>query len=258
MVGTAADTPPPLGVTVDESLALQPEVIEFESGIFGRYPFSAAGGIVDDAEIGFALENQTRPIYSKFFFTDPMSGAFVVVHELAHQWFGDSLAVVQWQHIWLNEGFATYTEWLWAEHIGLITTQQIFDDVYSGIPEDEPFWSVIIGDPGPDLLFDGAVYDRGAMTLHQLRLAVGDDDFFRILRKWAQSREGDNVTTDEFIGLAERISGQDLDELFDTWLFTPAKPELPGATSLRSSATLRSGVGAVAAGSLVKRLHMKH
>ena len=70
-------------------------------------------------DIGFALENQTRPIYSKGFFTDPVAGDFVVVHELAHQWFGDSLAVAQWQHIWLNEGFATYAEWLWSRARGL-------------------------------------------------------------------------------------------------------------------------------------------
>jgi Peptidase family M1 domain/Peptidase M1 N-terminal domain/Immune inhibitor A peptidase M6 len=240
IVGTAADTPPPLGAIVEESFARQPEIIEFESGFFGPYPFSAAGGIVDDFELGFALENQTRPIYSKFFFGDPISGSFVIVHELAHQWFGDSLTVAQWQHIWLNEGFATYVEWLWAEHQGFLTVQESFDDLYFGIPEDDPFWSVIIGDPGPELLFDFAVYGRGAMTLQQLRLAVGDDGFFRILRKWAQSREGDNVTTDEFIRLAERISGQDLDALFDTWLFTPGRPDLPEASALRRSAAMQS------------------
>jgi hypothetical protein len=258
IVGTAADTPPPLGVTVDESLALQPEVIEFESGIFGRYPFSAAGGIVDDAEIGFALENQTRPIYSKFFFTDSVSGAFVVVHELAHQWYGDSLAVAQWQHIWLNEGFATYAEWLWSEEQGFGTAQENFDGLYFGIPEDDPFWEVVIGDPGPDLMFDFAVYGRGAMTLQQLRLAVGDDDFFRILRKWAQSRAGDNVTTGEFIRLAERISGQDLDALFETWLFTPGRPELEEPSGLRSRATTQGVGDAEAVRSLMKRVHMKH
>jgi hypothetical protein len=257
IAGTTADTPAPLGVVAEESLALQPEIIDFEEGFFGPYPFSAAGGIVDDAEIGFALENQTRPIYSKLFFTDPIDGAFVVVHELAHQWFGDSLAVAQWQHIWLNEGFATYAEWLWSEDQGFGTAQENFDNFYFGIPEDDPFWSVVIGDPGPDLLFEFAVYARGAMTLHQLRLTVGDDDFFRILRKWAQSREGDNVTTDEFIALAERISGEDLDELFDTWLFTDEKPVLPEAPPLRRSAAQSLGQAGGASG-LTIRLHRKH
>ncbi len=225
IVGTVDDVPPTTGEIAAGSLARQPEIIAFLSESFGPYPFSAAGGIVDDADgLGFALENQTRPVYSKTFFNSPESGDAVVVHELAHQWFGDSLALERWQHIWLNEGFATYAEWLWSEREGLGTAQEIFDSL-AGIPADDPFWALTIGDPGPDLLFDGAVYDRGAMTLHALRLEVGDDAFFRILRRWAQSRAGGNVTTPQFIRLAERISGQDLGALFETWLFTAAKPE---------------------------------
>ena len=169
------------------------------------------------------------------FFVDPESAEDVVVHELAHQWYGDSLTVAQWQHIWLNEGFATYAEWLWSEEMRGIPAQETFDFYYSVIPEDDPFWQVVIGDPGPDLLFDIAVYYRGAMTLQQLRVAVGDDDFFKILKRWAQKREGDNVTTDEFIALAEKISGEELDELFETWLFTPGKPELPTAATARAA-----------------------
>ena len=225
IVGTAEDTPPTTGEIAAGSLARQPEIIAFLSESFGPYPFSAAGGIVDDADgIGFALENQTRPVYSKDFFSSPESGDSVVVHELAHQWFGDSLALKRWQHIWLNEGFATYAEWLWSEREGLGTAQESFDSL-AGIPADDPFWALTIGDPGPDRLFDGAVYDRGAMTLHALRLAVGNEAFFRILRRWAQSRAGGNVTTPQFIRLAERISGQDLGAFFQTWLFTAAKPE---------------------------------
>ena len=237
IVGTPADAPPPIGAQIDEVFALQPEIIEFEEGYFGDYPFRAGGGIVDDlAGLGFALENQTRPIYAMDFFVDPVSSEDVVVHELAHQWYGDSLAVAQWQHIWLNEGFATYAEWLWNEGMRGTPAQEIFDSLYSDIPEDDPFWQVVIGDPGPDLLFDIAIYFRGAMTLQQLRVAVGDRDFFKILERWAQKREGDNVTTDEFIALAEKISGEELDELFETWLFTPGKPEIPiAATAARTA-----------------------
>ncbi len=231
IAGTAADAPPSPGAIAEGSFARQGEIISFLAGNFGRYPFSAAGGIVDDvAGLGFALENQTRPIYARDFFSDSISGDSVVVHELAHQWYGDSLALARWQHIWLNEGFATYAEWLWSEREGLGTAQETFDFFYGVVfPEGHPFWDLTIGDPGPDNLFNFAVYARGAMTLHQLRLAVGDDDFFRILRTWASSRKGGNVTTDQFIALAERISGQQLDALFQTWLFTAGRPTLPTA-----------------------------
>ncbi len=249
IAGTTADTPPPLGPTIDASLARQDEILDFEEDVFGTYPFRAAGGIVDDAAaINFALENQTRPIYAKAFFTDPVQGDSVIVHELAHQWYGDSLAVARWQHIWLNEGFATYAEWLWSEREGLGTAQEAFDFFYGVIPPDDEFWSLVIGDPGPEHLFDFPVYARGAMTLHQLRLAVGDRDFFQILRRWAQSRRGENVTTDEFIELAEKISRQHLDDLFETWLFTPGKPEVATATATASPTATATTAAAAAGG----------
>jgi hypothetical protein len=236
IVGTQADAPPPLGEDVRASFARHGEIIDFLSSQFGPYPFSASGGIVDKVDIGFALENQTRPVYSPFFWSIPGQGDVVVVHELAHQWYGDSLAVAAWQHIWLNEGFATYAEWLWLEHEGIATVEENFDGYYNGIPEDDPLWSVEIGDPGVGDLFNFAVYARGAMTLQQLRLAVGDEDFFTILRRWAAEHAGGNVTTDQFIALAEQVSGQDLDELFETWLFTPGKPVVADALTLRSTA----------------------
>ena len=93
------------------------------------------------------------------------------------------------------------------------------------------------------------------MTLQQLRVTVGDDDFFKILRKWAKSNAGGNVTTDQFIRLAERISGQDLDDLFQAWLFTPGRPELPGAATARSSATALSVVGGASVSSGLWRHH---
>jgi aminopeptidase N len=216
---------PSAGEVAEGSLARQPEIIDFLSEFFGPYPFSAAGGIVDDAEdLQFALETQTRPVYASGFFFDPIGGDLVVVHELAHQWIGDLLRVDTWQHIWLNEGFATYAEWLWLEREGVVTTQEVFENVAMFAPPE--FWELTIGDPGPevDRLFDIAVYERGAMTLHALRQTIGDDVFFDILAEWVASQAGDTVTTDEFIELAEKMSGMQLDDLFDTWLFTPEKP----------------------------------
>jgi aminopeptidase N len=227
---------PSVGAVAEGSFARQPEIIRFLSQNFGRYPFSAAGGVVDDLEFGFALETQTRPLYDPRFFSNAVSGDAVVVHELAHQWYGNSLTIARWQDIWLNEGFATYAEWLWSERQGRDTAQEIFDNLYTGTPADAPFWTVVIGDPGPQSLFDVAVYDRGAMTLHQLRLAVGDATFFRILRSWASSQAGGHVTTPEFIAHAERIAGRQLDALFATWLFTPGRPAIATAPAVSGKA----------------------
>lgn len=236
------DLSAPFGSLIDEAFARQPEIIAFFADKLGNYPFRAGGAIVDDlVGLGFALENQTRPIYAVEWFSEyPEDVERIFVHEIAHQWFGDSLTVARWQDIWLNEGFASYAEWLWAEAKHGVPAQANFDSHYFGRSENNPFWQVIVGDPGPDRIFDSAVYDRGAMTLHQLRLAVGDAAFFRILKRWTQQRKGDNVTTDEFIALAERTSGQELDDLFTTWLFTPGRPELPqplGVAAARASSS---------------------
>ena len=230
---------PSIGENAEVALAQQPEIIDFLDDILGRYPFGEAGGIVDnDPGIGFALENQTRPIYAKAWFSQPGDNTSVVVHELAHQWVGDDLALEAWEHIWLNEGFASYMEWLWSEHQGGLTPQEIFD-FYASIPDDDPFWDVVIGDPGPENLFAGPVYDRGAMTLHALRTEIGDEDFFRLLKRWTVQQSGGNVRTDEFIALAEQVSGEQLDEFFTTWLFTPEKPaSLTNAAPLRAKSSV--------------------
>ena len=134
---------------------------------------------------------------------------------------------------------------MWAEEEGLATAQEQFDDVYDGIPADDPFWSVVIGDPGPEFLFDNAVYLRGAMAVHELRKEVGDRDFFRILHAWTTGRAGGNGTVPQFIRLAERVSGEQLDDLFRVWLFTGGKPVLEPAAAPATAAATVGSAGAV-------------
>ncbi|MEU6666689.1 M1 family metallopeptidase [Streptomyces sp. NPDC046727] len=196
-----------------------PSVLEWESKLFGPYPFRAAGSIVDHApDVGYALETQTRPLY------DSAPGLGTLVHENAHQWFGDSVSLTAWKDIWLNEGFATYAEWLYREQHGGRSAQQAFDALYAR-PASDGLWAYPPGDPGSGAhIFGTPVYQRGAMALHELRRAVGDRDFFRILRAWATAHRAGHATTAQFVRLAEEKSGKSLKELLHTWLYAPGKP----------------------------------
>ncbi|OIJ93939.1 M1 family metallopeptidase [Streptomyces monashensis] len=200
-------------------LAQLPSVLAWESRLFGPYPYRTAGAIVDHAPgIGYALETQTRPLY------DSAPDLTTLVHESAHQWFGDSVSLTTWKDIWLNEGFATYAEWLYTEQHGGDSAQKTFDALYATPPGDA-LWAYPPGDPGSGKnIFGKPVYARGAMALHELRKAVGDRDFFRILRDWAAQHRDGHGTTAQFTQLAERASGKRLDGLFHTWLFTRGKP----------------------------------
>ena len=146
------------------------------------------------------------------------------MHEQAHQWYGDSVSVDQWKDIWLNEGFASFAEWAWSEDHGEGTGAELLEAYYDGIPADVVVLETRIGDPGKDNEFNGAVYDRGAMTLQALRQRIGDPAFWQVMRNWAQQHRYGNGSIPQFIALAERSSGEDLGAFFDAWLYSPTKP----------------------------------
>ncbi|MCD0447870.1 M1 family metallopeptidase [Actinocorallia sp. API 0066] len=207
--------------SLEEFYGIKAEITDFWAKTFGPYPFGSTGGVIDNAAVGFALETQTRSIYGDF-----APGESIIAHELAHQWFGDSVGVTQWKDIWLNEGFATYAEWMWSEQSGDTTAEEFFVKYYSE-PEGSAAWQVPTGDPGRDRMFDSfAVYDRGAMTLHALRKRIGDDKFFTLLRTWASEHQHGNATTTEFVELAERVGGTELSDFFDRWLYGTVRPAL--------------------------------
>ncbi|MFJ4876779.1 M1 family metallopeptidase [Streptomyces sp. NPDC088745] len=214
------------------SIERSTEVTEWLEGVFGPYPFNAVGGYVPNVTSGFALETQTRPFYSPRQFANG-ANVSVVVHELAHQWYGDSVSVHHWKDIWVNEGFARYSQWLWSEKEGEGTAQELADYVYATRPAEDPFWQVKPGDPGPDKQFDIAVYDRGALAVQALRNEVGDDAFFEILKGWPKKYAYGNAKVSDFVKYAEKVSGKPLAELFDTWLYEPSKPAAPAAAESR-------------------------
>jgi aminopeptidase N len=205
-----------------------PKVVSWLESQVGDYPFSQTGGLVTSLSPGFALENQTRPTY-------PVLGPGAVpllVHELAHQWFGDSVAVHEWRDIWLNEGFASFMALRYAETHGGQDAQQWLESRWVAAGSDDSFWKLPIGNPGPSDIFDRAVYDRGAMTLQALRHRVGDAAFWTTLRTWAAEHAGGTGSIEEFAALADMVSGQDLDGFFEAWLFTSARPDHTAANGL--------------------------
>jgi aminopeptidase N len=208
--------------TLSEASVLNklPDMVAFYTSIYGPYPFDAVGAIVDDAkQVGYSLETQTKPVFYK------VPDEATLAHELSHMWYGDSVTLSLWPDIWLHEGFATWSEWIWSEHLGQKSAHQYFNTLYNTPAQDTAFWTPPPGDPGtPVFLFNGTIYNRGAMTLQALREKVGDPAFFRIMRDWATQNRYGNVTTPQFIALAERESGMNLAHFFDVWLYQPAKP----------------------------------
>ena len=204
--------------TTNASLGLQADMIDFYETKFGPYPFNSFGAVVDNDSVGYALENQTRPIYSS------RASEGTVAHELAHMWFGDAVSPRRWQDIWLNEGWATYATWLWNEERGFGTAQQAYNDWYAAEKKNSDYWTLPIGDPGPFGLFLDQVYDRGAATLHALRVQVGDQAFFAGTRLWLQRYDNSTATAEDFQAVFEEASGQNLGQFFDTWLRDPHKP----------------------------------
>jgi aminopeptidase N len=313
---------PPDFTDAQKAFTRQPEILQFLSDSFGPYPFDIAGGIVVNQDLGVALETQTRPIYG----TDATE--LVVVHELTHQWFGDSVSVKTWDQIWLNEGFATFAELLWIEHdqgkealqkairqrydglqgiyrfsrdemIGLLSSGQIPDvvlasdkigqilhllldsaaskadidkviaalpasgtsvkqlaDLVSMIPftgelslkvfDFYKFNAIVTGQTLPDdaeaqttpvqrgpadvqntdNMFNSNVYQRGGLTLQALRVKLGDETFFKVMKTYASDFAGKNATTVDFTALAETVSGQDLKAFFQRWLYDQPLPPL--------------------------------
>ncbi|WP_328481182.1 M1 family metallopeptidase [Streptomyces sp. NBC_00377] len=231
--GAARNGVLPVYVAVDPSqvaagrdvLARLPDVMEWAETNFGPYPFSSAGAIVDRPEdAAYALETQSRPVYPGA----PDLETFV--HETAHQWFGDSVTPKAWQDMWLNEGFATYAEWLWNEDEGGAGAQERFTQLYDhGEDEYEDLWAFPPAKP-PTAAYisDSPVYQRGAMVIHRIRTTVGDDAFYDIVQGWAAAHRHGNAGTADFTAYVEQQApDEDFDEIWADWLYGEGKPQRP-------------------------------
>jgi aminopeptidase N len=203
----------------------QPEMLDFFVRKFGPYPFPAYTVVITEDELEIPLEAQGLAAFGSNFLTDDWEAVRLVAHELAHQWFGNSLTLVTWRDIWLHEGFACYCEWLWSEESGGPPAHERAVSHWESLaakPQD-----LELADPGPDDMFDDRVYKRGALLLHALRLTIGDDPFFALLREWVGRHAHGSVTTRMFIELADEVTGFDLEDLFSAWLWDVRLPDLP-------------------------------
>ena len=208
-----------------EDFADQPRMMNTFSRLFGPYPFASYTVVVTDDVLEIPLEAHGLSVFGRNHIDGAGGSERLIAHELAHQWFGNSVTVGAWCDIWLHEGFACYAEWLWSEDSGAASADTLARQQWarlSRLPQD-----LLLADPGADRMFDDRVYKRGALTLHALRLTVGDELFFAVLRGWAAGHRHGSISTAAFVEFAAVVSGMAVAPLLQSWLHQESLPELP-------------------------------
>ncbi|OBI75195.1 M1 family metallopeptidase [Mycobacterium sp. E740] len=209
----------------EHDFARQSQMMKLFVELFGPYPLDEGYTVVvtdDDLEI--PLEAQGVSIFGANHCDGRRGAERLIAHELAHQWFGNSVTAKRWRHIWLHEGFACYAEWLWSENSGGRSAHDWAHHYHRRLASAAQ--DLVLADPGPRDMFDDRVYKRGALTLHVLRRRVGDSNFFALLRDWTERYRHSSVVTDDFTGLASHYTNESLRPLWDDWLYSTALPAL--------------------------------
>jgi aminopeptidase N len=213
-----------------------PAMLAFIQGVVGPYPFDACGSVVvSDPELYYVLETQAMSTYR-----DARVPESTVLHEALHQWFGDAVTVAEWRDLWLAEGFATYFEYLWEFRNSGADFNKAIRELYRYAVRNEVD-PAVVSRPGD--IFADNTYVRGALTLHALRLKVGDEAFFKILRTYYGRYRHGNATSADFIRVAVKEGKADgVRELLNAWLFEVPVPPLTRGTE---AAAVAAEVGPV-------------
>jgi aminopeptidase N len=224
-----AGTPTPIGAVFDPltrdafmgAFERLPEMMDVFIDRFGPYPFEAPFTVVLCPEpLEIPIEAQGQAMFGTNHLDEQSHR--LIPHELAHQWFGNSVTASTWRDVWLHEGFACYAEWIWSEASGGPSADDLARMHHrrlSALPQD-----LIVGDPGAADMFDDRVYKRGALALHALRAEVGDPKFFALLQRWTSTYQHSIVCSRDFELMADQAAGVSLEPLFTAWL---RQPELP-------------------------------
>ena len=217
-----------LAVGVGSAFARQDEMMARFSELFGPYPFDQYSAVITADQLEIPLEAQTLSTFGANHAGAGWQNERLVAHELAHQWFGNSLTAASWADIWLHEGFACYSEWLWSEISGGRSAESWAQEHHrrlAVLPQD-----LVLGDPGRELMFDDRVYKRGALTLHALRAVLGAA-FFPMLRDWTAANRWGLVTTAAFVAHAQRYTTSDVSSLITAWVYSAPLPPMTASAA---------------------------
>lgn len=230
------------GPAFDASFGQTPRMLACFEHEFGPYPFEDYTTVVTDDELEIPLESQSLSTFGRNHCRPDWDAVRLIAHELAHQWFGNAVTARSWRDIWLHEGFACYSEWVWSGASGGPGVDEHAARQHArlaALPQD-----LVLSDPGADDMFDDRVYKRGALTLVALRRTIGAEAMRTLLHRWVATHAGGLVETADLIALASEVSGRDVAPLLASWLDAPALPPLPplpsdAPRSAASGSTLR-------------------
>ncbi|GAA3379530.1 M1 family metallopeptidase [Streptomyces sannanensis] len=238
-VPQTAHVPAHLLPQFSRDFARQPAMLKLFEELFGPYPFGEYAVVVADEELDVPVEAQGLSLFGANHVDGARGSERLIAHELAHQWFGNSVSIADWRHIWLNEGFAKYAEWLWSERSGGRTTHELAAAAHRLLTSQAQDLRLV--DPGRKLMFDDRLYQRGGLAVHAIRCALGDGAFFLMLHDWATVHRHGVVTTAGFTTHVARYATGPMDDLLSAWLYEPSLPPLPALSPPPTSTTARPG-----------------